>query len=90
MLFMYSTAGLGSWRGNVVLCRFWAGAIARDPLASRRRRAAGNPPCGGPSAGGGDDLRERLGFEAGAADERAVDIGRRSSSAALSGLTLPP
>ncbi len=32
MVFMYSAAGLGFWRGIVVLCRFWTGAMAPAPL----------------------------------------------------------
>ena len=35
MLFMYSTARLGFWRGIVVVCRFWTGAHGARGLELR-------------------------------------------------------
>ena len=47
MLFMYSTAGLGSWRAIDVLCRFWAARSRPLPSSSPARcRAAANRGCG--------------------------------------------
>ena len=38
---LFSAAGLGFWRGFVVLCRFWAGAIVAVPPPSRDRSRFG-------------------------------------------------
>ena len=48
---------------------------ARDGTGTADR--ARRPGPGATIAGCGDDRRERLGLEAGAADQRAVDVGQR-------------